>query len=345
MLNLSRLHQFFSRLTPSLAGLDVSRSEVAMVELSRTRQGQVHLARYARETLSESAVTSDGIEELSQVIDTVRRMWDDSGCRARHIALSVPPDATWTKIITARAGIHAGQINRLVQQHTALMLPDAGNHTLADFCVLGPTASRPGYVDMLIVAARKEDVEDRIAVAESLGLKTTVVDISHYALLATLLRIHPETHHTTTKLTLLLDAGTIHAMLVHQGRILSEQCHVVPRKQRPSVHEDYLQRGTSFSTHLWNTPLPDVITLCTKLVQSLQRAVPDVHRDATIMLAGPGSRSPGLTDAIAAQTGIPTKRAMPFAGMSIAPSIDPARLEIDASACAVACGLALRRFD
>ena len=93
----------FSRDTPPLAGLDISPSEVSMVELSRANDGCLHLARYARESLPEGVVTAEGIDHLRPVVDAVHRMWSKSGSPARRIALSIPSNIAVTCIITAEA--------------------------------------------------------------------------------------------------------------------------------------------------------------------------------------------------------------------------------------------------
>lgn len=53
-----------------------------------------------------------------------------------------------------------------------------------DFQVVGQAPSSLTKIEVLIAASRKEKVEDRVAVAESAGLKPVVVDVESYAVLS-----------------------------------------------------------------------------------------------------------------------------------------------------------------
>src|SRR5438105_1931132 len=50
-----------------------------------------------------------------------------------------------------------------------------------DFQVVGPSAATPDEQEVMIAATRKEKVEDRVAVAESAGLKALVMDVESFA--------------------------------------------------------------------------------------------------------------------------------------------------------------------
>src|SRR5258706_447744 len=50
-----------------------------------------------------------------------------------------------------------------------------------DFQVVGPSPTSPEEQEVLIAATRKEKVEDRVAVAESAGLKALVMDVESFA--------------------------------------------------------------------------------------------------------------------------------------------------------------------
>src|SRR5258705_36499 len=61
-----------------------------------------------------------------------------------------------------------------------------------DFQVIGPAPNNPEEVEVLIAASRKEKVEDRVAVAETAGLKTVVMDVDSYATLEAFGLIAPQ---------------------------------------------------------------------------------------------------------------------------------------------------------
>jgi len=61
-------------------------------------------------------------------------------------------------------------------------IPFALEEVNLDFQTLGPAPKQHGRCRVLIAASRKEKVEDRVAVAESVGLKATVMDIDAFCL-------------------------------------------------------------------------------------------------------------------------------------------------------------------
>jgi type IV pilus assembly protein PilM len=72
----------------------------------------------------------------------------------------------------------------LVESEANQYIPFALDEVNLDFQVVGPAPSSPDEIEVLIAASRKEKVEDRVAVAESAGLKPVVLDVESYAVLA-----------------------------------------------------------------------------------------------------------------------------------------------------------------
>src|SRR5690606_40201784 len=65
-------------------------------------------------------------------------------------------------------------------------IPFALEEVNLDFQILGPSPASPDEQEVLIAATRKEKVEDRVAVAESAGLKALVMDVETFAQQASL---------------------------------------------------------------------------------------------------------------------------------------------------------------
>lgn len=60
-------------------------------------------------------------------------------------------------------------------------IPFSLDEVSLDFCVVGPSTSSVGDVEVLIAASRKEKVNDRQGLAEAAGLKPMVIDVESYA--------------------------------------------------------------------------------------------------------------------------------------------------------------------
>src|SRR5450830_1869240 len=175
------LKALFGQGHPPLVGLDISTSSVRLVELALGAKDEYRLERYAAEPLPRNAVTDGNIENMDQVVEAVRRVWKKSGTRARHAALGMPPASVITKKIILPAGMSEDQLEVQVESEASQYIPFALDEVSLDFDVVGPAANSVDDMEVMLAAARREKVEDRVAIAEAAGLTATVMDIESYA--------------------------------------------------------------------------------------------------------------------------------------------------------------------
>lgn len=339
-----------------MAGLDIGRSEVRIVELSGNRVHTAQLACCAREALPDGAISDEGIGNLRQVMEAVSRLWEKSGSLARQVAIAIPATSAMTHILSVPANSSQAQRALLAGRHAESMLPFPAAQALLDFRIIGPTRNAPGQLDMLIAAARRDDVEDRIAVAESLGLQTVVADIDSHAAMTALTRMPSMSQASSSFALANLETHGALLSLFCDGHIAGEQQLAIGYRQlqrdmqhdsrhdaRHDARHDVQQYDADHSDVL-ATYLAHAAAHIARAVQTLQQQTS--HMPAHIVLAGPGAGIPGMVEAVRKHTTIPIAVATPFDGMALAPAIDAAQLTADNPASYVtACGLALRRFD
>ncbi len=185
MIDLARL---FSFRNTAFIGMDIGRHAVRMVELSRGKAGAFVLEGYGSEALADGAVGEDGIDDLEHVMAAARRLWERSDFQARNAAIGIPAGAV--AVHTFRTNrIHAeSELETLAREHIAPLLDYRAAEACIDFCIVGPASLPAGQADVLVAAARRESVEDRLAVAEFLDLHAIVADAENYAAQAALLR-------------------------------------------------------------------------------------------------------------------------------------------------------------
>ena len=167
----------FKPKAPPLFGLDISSSSVKMLEIVDAGKGVYRVERYAIEQLPRDAVADGNINNLEAVSEAVKRGWKRLATRTKHVAMAVPAGAVITKKIIVQSGLREEQLEVEVENQANEYIPFALEEVNLDFQVIGPAASSPEEQEVLIAATRKEKVEDRVAVAESAGLKATVMDV------------------------------------------------------------------------------------------------------------------------------------------------------------------------
>ena len=353
MINLGSL---LGKSTPPMAGLDISTSGVRLVELADAGKGVVRLERYATEALPRGAVVDGNIENMDQVADAVRRVWKKSGTRARHVALGMPPAAVITKKIILPAGMSEDQLEVQVESEASQYIPFALDEVSLDFDVIGPAANSPDDMDVMLAAARREKVEDRVAMAEAAGLTATVMDIESYAARSALERSLAlgkdritalfQIGATATHVSVLLNGETVYEReqpfggnqltqdIVRAYGLAFDEAET--RKKAGDLPENY-------SADLLAPFLENAALEVTRAIQFFYTSTPYTRIDQ-LYLAGGCALLPGILDVVAGRTRIASQLANPFAGMQFAPSVREHQLRQDGPAYLVACGLAMRRF-
>src|ERR1700704_3112947 len=177
-----RLPDLFTPKAPPLFGLDISSSSVKMLEIVDAGKGAYRVERYAIEPRARDAVVDGNINNLEAVTDAVKRAHKRLGTRTRHVAMAVPTGAVITKKIVVPASLREEELEVQVESEANQYIPFALEEVNLDFQVIGPSPTSPDEQEVLIAATRKEKVEDRVAVAESAGLKALVMDVESYAI-------------------------------------------------------------------------------------------------------------------------------------------------------------------
>ena len=180
--NLEILERLFKTKAPALIGCDISSSSVKLVEIADAGKNVYRVERYSIEPLPRDAVVDGNINNLEAVSDCLKRGWKRMGTNIKGLALALPSAAVITKKIVVPAGQMENELELQVETEANQYIPFALDEVNLDFQVIGPAPNSPDDVEVLIAASRKEKIEDRVAAAESAGLKAMVVDIESFAI-------------------------------------------------------------------------------------------------------------------------------------------------------------------
>lgn len=350
------LGSLFGQTSQPLAGLDISTSGLRLVELADAGKGALRLERHAFEALPRGAVVDGNIENFDQVAEAVRRIWKKSGTRARNVALGMPPAAVITKKIILPAGMGEDQLEVQVESEASQYIPFALDEVSLDFDVVGPAANSPDDMEVMLAAARREKVEDRVAIAEAAGLVATVMDIESYAARAALERAQGagkdkivalfQIGAGMTQVSVLLDGDTVYEReQPFGGHTLTQD---IVRTYGLSYEEAEARKKAgdlpeNFRADLLAPFLESAALEVTRAIQFFYTSTPYTRIDQ-IWLAGGNAQLPGLVELIGGRTRIPTAPVAPFEGMLLAQGVREQQLRQEGPAYLVACGLALRRF-
>jgi len=351
----------FSPKAPPLFGLDISSSSVKMLEIVEAGKGAYRVERYVIEPLPRDATVDGNISNLESVVEAVKRGYKRLGTRAKHVAMAVPTGAVITKKIIVPASLRESELEVQVESEANQYIPFALEEVNLDFQVVGPSPTSPEEQEVMIAATRKEKVEDRVAVAESAGLKAAVMDVEAFAQQAALGLVVKQLPSGGKDMNVaIVDVG---ANVMNVSVMRNEQS-IYTREQAfggNQLTQDIVARYGMSADEAENAKrsggLPDdfetevLRPFMENLSMEVQRALQffftstQYHSVDQILLAGGSAVIPGMDEVVHTRTQVPTMVANPFASMQASPRIQLKKLMVDAPSLIVACGLAMRRFD
>ena len=356
------LSQILRRKNPALLGVDLSASSVKVVELARGQGMPLRLERYAIEPIERGAIVDGAIQRAESVADALARALKRMNTRTREVALSMPSSAVITKRITLPAGLSDEEYELQVEGEASQYIPFAIDEVNLDFQVLGPAPSgEEDEVEVLLAASRKEQVEDRVAVAEMAGLRPMIVDADPFASrIAVDHAVDFLPNHGQDQIVAVFDIGqnVTSLAVVLNGETVFERDQAfgglqltqdIQRLYGLSLEEAELKKRTgdlpdNYRTDLLQPFIEQGALDVTRALQFFFTSTPYTRADQ-IFLAGGCSVLQGFAEIVAERTQVPTEVFYPFQGMEVAESVRERQLQLDAPALLVATGLAMRRFD
>jgi type IV pilus assembly protein PilM len=350
---------FGAKSTP-IIGVDISSTAVKMVELSGTSE-KPELTRYSIEPLPRDAMSDGNVANMETVGAAIERAVRKLGSRTKGAAVALPTSMVITKKITLPATDREEDLELAVEGEANQYIPFALDEVNLDFAVIGPVANDPTQVEVMIAAARREKVEDRVAAIESAGLKASVMDVEAMAVMGAYERMAEALPGKGVDQNIgVLDVGatsTRFYVFRNDEQIFMRESPFGGNQLTQEIQRAYnmtseeaeaAKRAGNLPSNYDNDVLrPYVDTLAIEAARALQFFLTSNSQGQLdyLLLAGGCASLPGLVEAVSRRTNVTAAVANPFSGMSLGTGVKSRQLAADAPSLIVACGLALRRFD
>ncbi len=354
------MSQLLGQKHPAMIGLDVSSSSVKLVELGQSANGDLVLERFASEPFEKGWITDGQIEKFDEVAEAVKKVVSKSGTRTKQVVMAMPQSAVITKKIMLPSGLRDEEMEVQVESEANQYIPFSLDEVSLDFCVIGPSATSVGDVEVLIAASRKDRVQDRQGLAEAAGLKPVVLDIESHASRLAMSRIVAalpnegkdalvalfEIGADTTSLKVLRDEEMLYDRDQAFGG--SQLTQLISRQYGFSFEEAEAKKLAGDLPEDYDSVIlgPFVDSLSQEIGRALQYFFTSTphHKVHYVMLAGGTATLPGLKDRVTELTGFASQVVNPFDHMKLGSAVRESTLRREAPSYLTACGLAMRRF-
>ena len=350
--------RLYRKPSKGLVGVDFSSTTVKLLDLS-VKNGRYWVESYAVMPLPENSVVEKSILNPEAVADALERVVNLANPHTTHVAIAVPTSMVIHKIIEMDADMSDEEREVQIRMDAEQYIPFPLDEVSLDFEVLPDRLANPNRVNVLLVATRTENVDNRVEVLELAGLVAKVADVESYAM-ERAFSVFADTLPMGANTVGILDIG--HTMttlsVMQKGKIIYTREQVFGGRQ---LTQDVQSRyGLSFEEAgraKKERTLPDdydtevLEPFLDAVVQQAARSLQFFFSSSQfneidhILLAGGIANIPGLAKLLQQKLGYRVTIANPFLQMGFSPQIDIKKIENDASSLMVACGLALRSFD
>ena len=334
--------------TAPLLGVDLSPAAVRVIELSLVGE-RWRIERYSRRLLPHGAIREGNIVHPSQVSQALADALHDCGTANRRAALALPSGLVIRKILSVPDDLSEEELESQVEADAEDSLPFSLDELRLDFAVIGPSAGEQGKNDVMLVAARREKIDERLAVAEAAGLHTVAIDMETQALLQAV-ALHDWSAAVSASETAAVSADRSPFALVQLGRD-SSQFSVIRRGQviferelSVGLHklEQEISRRPEQAT-AFSEAFHDMVCQELRRAMQLHASAADHTENNLLLLTGATDMLPMLPAVISDRLSISVQLANPFSTMEHTSGVSEQGLQADASSCLVACGLAMLR--
>src|SRR4030043_1742710 len=163
-----------------LAGRDSGSRTIKAAEIVKTRSG-FNLKRFGTVTIEPNSIEEGSIKDPEKVAEAKKKLFTKKKFRIKNVATSIGGYSVIVKKINVQ-NMPESQLHDTIQFEAEQYIPFDINDVNLDFQILGENENNPNQMSVLLVAARKDMIEEYVHLIEMAGLVPTIVDVDAFAL-------------------------------------------------------------------------------------------------------------------------------------------------------------------
>lgn len=162
-----------------LLGIDIGSSSVKLVQLWQAKDGY-HLQNVGIVPLPPEAIVDNSLMDTASVVDAVKNLVASLGVKARDVACSISGNAVIIRKILVQT-MTSEELEDQIAWEAEQYIPFDIKDVHIDFQILGPDFIDPGKMQVLLVASKKDIINDYSSVFADAGLSLSVMDVDGFA--------------------------------------------------------------------------------------------------------------------------------------------------------------------
>ncbi|RNC69861.1 MAG: type IV pilus assembly protein PilM [Desulfuromonadales bacterium] len=345
---------FFSK-KKDLVGIDIGSSSVKLVQL-REQKGAYQLLNAGILPLPPEAIVDNTLMDTTSIVDAVRNLVQSLAVKVKDVACSISGNTVIIRKIKLPA-MPAEELEDQIQWEAEQYIPFDINDVNIDFQILSPDDDDPSRMNVLLVASKKEIINDYVSVFAESGLKLVIVDVDSFAV-QNAFELNYETDPEEVVALINIGASILNLNIVKGGESLFTRdvqmggnLFTEEIQKQFGISGDEAEKIKVTGDFPDQAKLRDVIakvneTLAIEIRRSLDfyNTTAGEGKIGTVYLSGGAAKTPMLAEAIKNKLSVPVEMLDPLRKVvSSEKEFDPDYLQEIAPLVTVALGLATRR--
>jgi len=171
---------FLGNRKKEVLGIDIGSSSVKLVQLRESR-GVYHLVNIGIAPLPAEAIVDSAIMDASTVAEAIGNLIMSMALKPINVATSISGHSVIIRKIRLPI-MTEEEMESSIQWEAEQYIPFEISEVNLDFQLLGTDENDPTQMNVLLVAAKKDFVNDYISVFKECGLNPVVIDIDGFAM-------------------------------------------------------------------------------------------------------------------------------------------------------------------
>lgn len=164
----------------NVVGLDIGSQTIKVGEVVETKKGR-GLKNFAMLDIPPGIIEEGTIREPDTAAQKIRELFKSAGIKESNVALSIGGFSIIVKNITVQT-MTEEELQDTIKLEAEQYIPFDISDVNLDFQIVGENENNPNQMNVILVAAKKEMVEDYLNVVQLAGLNPCILDVDAFAL-------------------------------------------------------------------------------------------------------------------------------------------------------------------
>jgi type IV pilus assembly protein PilM len=338
-------------------GLDIGSSYIKTVKLKESK-GSYELELFDIHPLPPELIVDGSIIDSLRLVDSIKEMVKKAGIKSKEAVVSISGHSS---VIIKRISLpemSEEELSESIKFEAEQYVPFDIEDVNLDFQIIGPK-EEPGQMDVILVAVKKEIINEYTSVVKEAGLTPIIVDIDSFAL-ENMYGINYEIEAEKNVALLNIGASTINVSILKGGisvftrdSSFGSNIHTEALQREfniPYETAERLKRGESVENLSPEDAGAVIEAASEEILGEIVRSF-DYYRSTTlhediseVILSGGCALLKDFAPMTAEKAGVETRVAEPFRNIRIPKRFDRVYIEEMAPIMAISVGLALRKL-